>query len=119
MKSALILALAAALAGCMSRPALLVDVNGREFEFKKFDGGRVPRGLEVTHFDSRTIRVVGDIPIEVNGISLSAQGDDLTIGGRKFKADREARVVIESDGEVQVRLNPLVPASPPAAPAVR
>ncbi len=110
----LVLILAAGLAGCgFGRPALMVEINGRKLEFESFQGGKIPLGSEVSYFDSKTLRVQGDQPIEVNGMAVLARGNELTIGGRKFMVDREAKILVSKQGEIQVSLNTKPSASDP------
>jgi hypothetical protein len=110
-----IIVLAAGLAGCSwGKPALVVEMNGRRLEFESFESGKVPRGLEVTRFDPSSIQVSGEKPIEVNGLPVLVDGDEVNIGGRKISVDRDARVLVDSDGQIQV----LVPSKPPAPTAV-
>jgi hypothetical protein len=110
--------LAALLAGCAhGRPAFLLELNGRKVEFEKFEGGKVPRGLEVSHFERERIQVEGEKAIEVNGLSVYCDGDDIVIGGRKLCVDRDARVYVCKDGEIQVQVPKAAEAAPaPAAP---
>jgi hypothetical protein len=117
MKTTLaLLALAIALLGCRStRPALLVEMNGRRLEFDSFVNGKVPKGNEVLNVDPTRLQVKGDGPIEVNGISLLARGDDLTVGGRKLTVDRDFQVKVLSSGEIQIIVpSKSGPASSPA-----
>ena len=112
-KTLAVLALAVALLGCRStRPALLVEMNGRRLEFDSFVKGKVPKGNEVLYVDPTSLQVKGDFPIEVNGISLLANGDNLTVGGRKLTLDRDFDVKVNSNGEVQIR----VPSKPGTIP---
>src|SRR5262245_38189083 len=102
-KTLAILALALAPLGCAShRPPLLVEMNGRRLEFDSFVKGKVPKGNEVLYVDPTSLQVKGDIPIEVNGISLLANGDNLMVGGRKLSVDRDFEVKVSSNGEVQI-----------------
>ena len=100
------------LAGCGS-PALMVEVNGRKLEFDEYRYGKMPKGVEVSHVDSTTIQVQGDLAIEVNGIPVQAQGDGLVIGGRKITVDRDAKVLVHDNGEIEVKVSSRSTASAP------
>ncbi len=109
--------LAALIAGCAhGRPAFLLELNGRKVEFEKFEGGKVPKGLEVSHFERESIQVLGEKAVEVNGLSVYCDGDEIVIGGRKLRVDRDARVYVCWDGQIQVEL-PKAAEAAPAAPA--
>ena len=100
--------------GCSSmRPALTVEMNGRKLEFETFQGGKIPRGTDVPSFGPATIQVVGDHPIEVNGMSVLTKGDSFTIAGRTLSVDKDAQVIVRSNGEIQVVV-PVKPAAPAA-----
>jgi hypothetical protein len=107
MRILVALLLLAALGGCYARPALVVEMNGRKLEFEKYQKGRIPKGsVEVTHMDSENIRVQGDGVIEVNGLSIRTHDDEVSIGGRKFSVDSDARVLVHGDGQIEVQLSP-------------
>ena len=108
--------LAAGLAGCAwGKPALVVEMNGRRVEFEKFESGKIPIGLEVSHFDAGSVRVSGDKSLEVNGIPVQVIGNLVTIGGRRFTVDSDALIVVGSGGEIRVQFPVKVPSSQPAA----
>ncbi len=109
--------LAIGLAGCsgFGRPALLVEMNGRQVGFDRFETGKVPRGVEVTEFTPSTLRVRGESPIQVNGVEVYAAGQQMSIGGRKITIDDDAQVIVRKDGAVDVRL-PQQAAAPQATP---
>jgi len=107
--------LAAALAGCAhGRPAFVVEMNGRRLEFERFESGSIPRGIEVSRFDSASMDLTGDEPIVVNGFPVQVAGDQVTIGGRRFTVDGDARVVVDGEGTIQVEMPPVLPVGPPA-----
>jgi hypothetical protein len=123
----LILGLVAGLSGCIStRPGLIVEMNGRKLEFENFEAGKLPKGTEVTHFDPRSIKVLGDHPIEVNGFSVLAQGEAFTIGSRTISADHDAEIHVRANGEIEVHLpggpatgSKMAGPSPPTQPTGR
>jgi len=114
------LSLLALLAGCASaRPAFTVEMNGRRVEFESFQAGKIPRGNEVSYFDRQSLHVAGDVPVELNGVSVLASDEGFTLGGRRFVVDGDARVVVRKDGEIHVSMKaqPGATAAPPVAPA--
>lgn len=105
-----------ALVGCMSgRSRMLVDMNGRKVQFEAFEAGKVPRDVEVSHFDTRNLHVQGETPIEVNGIPVLVQGDEVAIGPRKIIVDSDAAILVRKDGQIEVRVPSTAPAPKPAA----
>ena len=102
-------------AGCASgRPAFTVEMNGRKVEFETFESGRIPRGNEVTRFDRQSIQILGEVPVEVNGVGVLISSEAYTVGGRRISVEGDARVVVKKSGEIQVSLQ----AAAVAAPAV-
>ena len=109
----LVAVLVLTLSGCATNNPYVVEVNGRKVLFESFRSGRVPAGMEIVHFSPGGIRVVGDTPIAVNGVRVTADHESVTIEDQRFTVHPNSRFSIDAQGELQIQMR-IPPAVPPA-----
>ena len=64
----LLAALLAPIAGCTVNNPYVVEINGRRVSFEELQHGSIPEGVQVLNFHPGGMRVIGDVPIDVNGL---------------------------------------------------
>lgn len=97
-------ALASSAVGCVSH-GMVFDFNGRMIEVGGVREVRISRGLEVTSFDGRTMKVNGREAINLNGKDLTVNGSNVTHGSSQHVVNPQQKLVIKGGKPVIVDRN--------------
>ena len=87
--------------GCGSYP-LYLEFNGRLVEVQEMKQASLPRGLEVTFFDGRLMKVNGREAINVNGKPLTVNDSNVSHGTSRHVLGPQHKLVIQKDGKVTI-----------------
>ena len=96
-----ILTLVLTAAGC-AMSDIAFHFNGRTVEVEKLREARFPRGLEITYFDGKVMKVNGKEPISVNGKELSVSGSTVRYGDFQAQVGPNHKMVIGKTGEFTI-----------------
>ena len=87
--------------GCLMND-LILEFNGRTIEVQKIEQLSFPRGLEITYFDGRRMKLNGREAITLNGKELRVSGSSVSHGGSQHKLAPRHKLVIQKHGKYSI-----------------